>query len=208
MGDLKGRLSPPSTIHLCIDMQRLFGSDGPWPTPWLTRVLPVVNRLVEHAPHRTVFTRFLTPETADEAAGMWRPYYRKWHAATRKEMDPATLELLPELKAHVPPGRVFDKFVYSAFAHPALHVFLRERAVDTLILTGSETDVCVLSTALSAIDHGYRVVIVRDAVCSSSDEAHDALIDLYTRRFDVQIELADCPEILENWPMVPPPPEL
>jgi PhnB protein len=37
------------------------------------------------------------------------------------------------------------------------------RRSDTLILTGAETDVCVLSTALGAIDHGYRVIIVEDA---------------------------------------------
>ena len=30
------------TVHLCIDMQRLFSDEGPWATPWMTRVLPVV----------------------------------------------------------------------------------------------------------------------------------------------------------------------
>lgn len=31
---------PDGTVHLCLDMQRLFGRDGPWPTPWMERVLP------------------------------------------------------------------------------------------------------------------------------------------------------------------------
>ena len=38
------------------------------------------------------------------------------------------------------------------------------------IVSGSETDVCVLATVLDAVDMGYRVIIARDAVCSSSDE--------------------------------------
>lgn len=199
MGDLKSRLRAQTTVHLCIDMQCLFAPHGPWPTPWLERVLPVVIRLIEHSPDRTIFTRFITAKSADEAPGRWSAYYRKWHATTRAEIDPGVLELLPELKRHVPPALVFDKSAYSAFSSPALHPFLRERDIDTLILTGSETDVCVLSTALSAVDYGYRVMIVRDGVCSSSDASHDALIDLYTHRFDVQIELATSEEILAAW---------
>jgi len=26
-------------VHLCVDMQRLFTADGPWPTPWMDRAL-------------------------------------------------------------------------------------------------------------------------------------------------------------------------
>ncbi len=48
---------------------------------------------------------------------------------------------------------------------------LRARNVGTLIISGSETDACVASTVLSAIDIGYKVVIARDAICSSSDES-------------------------------------
>jgi nicotinamidase-related amidase len=67
------------------------------------------------------------------------------------------------------------------------------------MITGSETDVCVLASVLGAVDRGYRVIVVRDAVCSSSDEAHDALLDLYHKRFDIQIEAADAQEIIRTW---------
>ena len=33
------------TVHLCIDMQRIFSTEGPWPTPWMERVLPTVVRI-------------------------------------------------------------------------------------------------------------------------------------------------------------------
>ena len=40
----------------------------------------------------------------------------------------------------------------------------------------AETDVCVLSTVLDAVNIGFRVVMVEDALCSSSDAGHDALM--------------------------------
>lgn len=198
MGDLKGPLGP-GTVHLCIDMQRLFAPGGPWPTPWMERVLPIIVALVERSPHHTVFTRFITPRSAEDAPGMWRAYYRKWRVVTRDRTNAALLELVPELQKYVPPAAVLDKTVYSAFGTGVLHGLLRQRQIDTVIITGSETDVCVLSSALAAVDHGYRVVVVKNGVCSSSDASHDALIDLYTRRFDIQIELATSEEILEAW---------
>ena len=81
----------------------------------------------------------------------------------------------------------------AALAH------LREREADALIISGSETDVCVLATVLSAVDLGYRVIVVRDAVCSSSDEGHDMLLRLYHTRFSEQIETADAATILSQW---------
>ena len=199
MGDsLEGPL-PRAAVHLCVDMQRIFSTEGPWPTPWMERVLPTVARIAERYPERTIFTRFITPETPEEATGMWRRYYERWPHTTRREIDPRFLELMPPLASLVPPARVFDKPVYSAFAGHKLQEHLRERGADTLIVTGSETDVCVLATVLGAVDHGYRVILVTDAVCSSSDAGHDALLKLYRERYTQQIETADSETILSRW---------
>lgn len=130
---------------------------------------------------------------------MWRRYYERWREVTTESIDVALLELVPELQRFAPPARVIDKTVYSAFFSGELHQLLRMVGVDTLVITGSETDVCVLSTVLSAVDLGYRVIVVRDAVCSSTDEGHDALMTLYESRYNVQIELADAAEIIEGW---------
>jgi nicotinamidase-related amidase len=197
-----GTLTRPIGItarHLCIDMQRLFSPEGPWPTPWMTRVLPVVEALAERAPQRTIFTRFIPPPRAEEMPGMWQAYYAKWREVTREKVDPSLIELMPSLKRFVPPAAVLDKMVYSAFADGALAARLEADGGNTLIISGSETDVCVLATVLGAVDRGYRVIVVRDAVCSSSDESHDALLELYHRRFAVQIEVADAEEIIRSW---------
>lgn len=39
-----------------------------------------------------------------------------------------------------------------------------------------------------AIDRGFRVIVVTDAVCSSADETHDATMALYTNRFGAHVE--------------------
>jgi nicotinamidase-related amidase len=186
-------------VHLCVDMQRLFSRDGPWPTPWLERVLPVVGEIAGRFPERTVFTRFITPRRPDEMPGTWRDYYEKWRAATREHLDPGLLELMPPLARLVPPATVIDKSRYSAFTEPHLAAHLRARGADGLIVTGSETDVCVLATVLGAVDHGYRVILVRDAVCSSSDAGHDALLTLYHQRYSTKVETANAETVLRAW---------
>src|SRR5947209_9236252 len=156
-------------------MQRVFSAEGVWPTPWMDRVLPVVAELAGRYPERTVFTRFITPNRPPDMPGMWQRYYARWKEATREHLDPAVLDLLPALAKLCPPATVIDKTRYSAFAEPALQAHLRHRQADGLIVTGSETDVCVLATVLGAGDLGYRVVPVRNAVGSPSDAGHDPL---------------------------------
>ena len=189
----------PRTVHLCVDMQRVFSAEGVWPTPWMDRVLPVVAELAGRYPERTVFTRFITPNRPHDMPGMWQRYYARWKEATREHLDPALLELLPPLAKLCPPATVINKTRYSAFAEPNLLAQLQAREADGLIVSGSETDVCVLATVLGAVDLGYRVILVRDGVCSSSDEGHDALMQIYHRRYTEQIEVADASTITDRW---------
>jgi nicotinamidase-related amidase len=189
----------PRTVHLCVDMQRIFSAEGIWATPWMDRVLPVVTELAGRHPERTVFTRFITPERPDDMPGMWQRYYIRWKEATREHLEPALLELLPPLAKLCPPATVINKIRYSGFAETELLSHLQAREADGLIVTGSETDVCVLATVLGAVDLGYRVILVRDAVCSSSDEGHDALMQIYHRRYTEQVEVADASAIMGRW---------
>ncbi|MBF0776968.1 isochorismatase [Streptococcus azizii] len=70
--------------------------------------------------------------------------------------------------------RVFwmDKRHYSAFSGTDLDIRLRERRVDTVVLTGVLTDICVLHTAIDAYNLGYQIEIVASAVASLTAEQH------------------------------------
>lgn len=63
-----------------------------------------------------------------------------------------------------------DKRHYSAFSGTDLDIRLRERQIDTLILTGVLTDICVLHTAVDAYNLGYQIEVSKSAVASLTNE--------------------------------------
>ena len=58
---------------------------------------------------------------------------------------------------------------------------------------------CVLAAVMDAVDAGYRVILAEDALCSVSDESHDAMLRHFGSRFSQQIEVASTEEILDGW---------
>ncbi len=180
-------------------MQNIFAEGGVWATPWMKHVLPKVVEITARHPERTVFTRFITPMAAEDRPGQWQNYYRRWPQATRAILPTSQLELIPALARFAPPATVIDKPFYSAFTNSTLLSFLTDKGVDALVITGTETDVCVLSTTLGAIDLGYRTILVEDALCSSSDQGHDALMTMYRARMSEQIELVRAEELADLW---------
>ncbi|CDZ45157.1 cysteine hydrolase family protein [Neorhizobium galegae] len=185
-------------IHLCIDMQRMFAEDTPWHVPWMREVSPQIQELSGRHPENTIFTRFVTPTRPETTEGMWRVYYEKWRMMTREHLDPGLVDLIPSLKLLVPPAGIFDKMTYSPWVSGELHRMLLKKRIETVVLTGGETDVCVLATALGAIDLGYRVVVLKDAVCSGADDTHDASLELLGDRFSVQLRLTTTEEFLRE----------
>ncbi|WP_338663071.1 isochorismatase family cysteine hydrolase [Pararoseomonas sp. SCSIO 73927] len=189
----------PNCVHLCVDMQNLFAEGTEWHTPWMKRVLPVVKRIAEAHPAETVFTRFIPAARPGEGQGTWNRYWKRWPGMTLEALPESMVELLPDLARFVPPATMIDKTVYSPWLQPELEALLRERGTDTLVVTGAETDVCVLAAVLGAVDRGYRVIIPTDALCSSSDRTHDALLTLYRERYGQQVEAVGTDALLEAW---------
>lgn len=187
------------TAHLCVDMQNVFAEDTAWRTPWMDRVLPDIVRLARHNPARTIFTRFMPPERAEDAPRRWRLYFSRWREMTRERIDPRLLDLVPALAELIPPARIIDKPVYSPFSEPDLLAQLQDWGTETLVVTGVETDVCVLAAVIAAIDHGFRVVVPKDALCGSADQTHDALVTVYRTRFGQQVELSTVDDVIESW---------
>ena len=186
-------------IHLCVDMQNMFARGTEWSTPWVERMLPNIVTLAHHHPDRLAFTRFIPLAQDCDGHGTWQRYYRRYQQMTRGALDPSLLELVPPLDRLAPPAPTFDKKVYSPWWTPNLNATLRAANISTLIISGGETEVCVLATVIGAIDLGYRVVIAEDALCSSANATHDAMLDIYHSRFGMQVETAKIAEIMESW---------
>ncbi len=91
---------------------------------------------------------------------------------TPKDSLPAdSAELVPEL-APEPRDYLLTKQRLGAFIGTGLDRYLREHAVTQIFLAGVSTSVGVESTARSAYDHGYHVVLVIDAITDRDAEAH------------------------------------
>jgi nicotinamidase-related amidase len=187
-------------LHLVIDMQRLFVEHPDWRVPDLMAIVPAILSLVRAHRQRTLFTRFVTPAAPEDAAGQWQSYYRHWRSVTLERMNPALLDLVPELAAHAAPDRILDKRSHGGFEAPEFAARLAGERASTLVLSGVETEVCVLALAFAATDRGYRAVIVSDAVTSSSPQGHRAALSAVFPRLDQQIEIATAAEVLAAWP--------
>jgi nicotinamidase-related amidase len=67
---------------------------------------------------------------------------------------------------------LLPKRFYSSFHETGLDPLLRQFGVDTLVLTGQHTNLCVRHTTADAFFRGYQVIVPPDAVESLSDEDH------------------------------------
>jgi nicotinamidase-related amidase len=151
-------------VHLSIDMQNIFAPGGLWETPWMERALPSIEDITARHTTRTVFTRFITPLHAEDRPGRWRRYFGKWKCTTRAVLPSSEIELVPALRQFAPPARVIDKPAYSAFTGSALASFLSDKGIITLVITRSETDVCVLATVLHATMPGLTTLLLMPCV--------------------------------------------
>jgi isochorismate hydrolase len=78
---------------------------------------------------------------------------------------------------------------FSAFVHGSSDIerHLRERAIDTLLITGTATNVCCESSARDAMMLNFKVVMVSDGLATHTDEEHNACLSaLYGQFTDVQ----------------------
>ncbi|PSR24330.1 MAG: cysteine hydrolase [Sulfobacillus benefaciens] len=84
-------------------------------------------------------------------------------------------ELFPPLKPIAGEFHVVKRR-YSGFFGTDLDLLLRSIGVETLILAGQLTDVCVHYTAIDAHQYNYVVRVAEDCVAGSSKSAHDAAL--------------------------------
>jgi nicotinamidase-related amidase len=120
--------------------------------------------------------------------------FGKQAAAVFLEKIPALAVLEPgspwvEIDPRIAPADgepVLSKYFASAFFGTTLASLLASAGADTVVVTGASTSGCVRATALDALQHGYRVLVPREAVGDRNPAAHEAnLYDLDTKYADV-----------------------
>ena len=93
---------------------------------------------------------------------------------------PPPLAVASELLSDIGPEAgdlVVTKRQWGAFHATPLDQFLRRRGIQTIVLGGIATNLGVESTARSAVEHGYQLILVEDATTSISAEAHQFAIN-------------------------------
>lgn len=81
---------------------------------------------------------------------------------------------------------VWCKKYASAFFGTALAATLTAAGVDTLLITGCTTSGCVRASAVDACQHGFRAIVVREAVGDRAPAPHEAnLFDIDAKYGDV-----------------------
>ena len=93
---------------------------------------------------------------------------------------------------------VIDKPGYSALVHTGLQQMLTKSGIETLILTGVTTEVCVSSTLRTAIDLGYRCVTVSDACASGNPNLHNAALAMIGVEGGIFGEIATTAKVIER----------
>jgi nicotinamidase-related amidase len=91
--------------------------------------------------------------------------YDGWLPCTKGSAGARVLEELVD-----PRDLILEKNKDSGFFETDLHGRLQERGVDTVAITGMQTQICVQTTAADAFFRGYNVIVPPDAVVSAREE--------------------------------------
>jgi ureidoacrylate peracid hydrolase len=188
-------LDPAKTALLVVDMQNYFMADGELGCcPVARDIVPNVNRLaqtVRDTGGRVVWIQNAAPE---ETLKSWANLHELYSDENRK----TRLEgLTPGSNGHALWGELevgsedhhVEKTRYSAFIRGAsgIEEQLRNKGIDTVIVTGVATNVCCESTARDAMMLGFRTIMVADANAAPSDAEHNATLASFMLFFgDVQ----------------------
>jgi nicotinamidase-related amidase len=79
-------------------------------------------------------------------------------------------DIIDELKKYS--SRVIEKKYFSCMKEEAFRKELEKYNRRTIVLTGIETHICILQTALDMLREGYKVIIPNDAVASQIESDH------------------------------------
>jgi ureidoacrylate peracid hydrolase len=193
-------LNGPATALLVLDMQLDFTAPGMLAeVPTAREIVPNINTLatsLRQAGGQVVWISSTFDERVHED---WSVMMYELFSAERRQ---AMLEnlcaggpghpLWPGLQLEEHDWQV-DKNRFSAFIQGSsdLEQRLRAAGCDTVIITGTLTDVCCESTARDAMMRNFRTIVVSDANAAESDADHNNALNALARLFADVVPTAD-----------------
>jgi ureidoacrylate peracid hydrolase len=204
-------LRPASTALLVIDMQRGFIDPGEaMEVPPARESIPRIRELIDLFRAKglpVVFTEFVYSEAAPLLVGALHPEHRRAAPGAPRafgrpssschEDDPSVVTVAALTPR--PDELVIRKRWYDAFAGTPLDAALRARGVDTLVVTGTMTDICVLATVIGAFNHEYRITVVDDAVTTLWPEIQQATLDIIGRAYGRLASTKEVADVVGGW---------
>ncbi len=185
-------LDPARTALVVVDMQNAFMLPEVAHSPCLTahEIVPNINRLAAAVRGTGGAVVWIKTAYTDETLESWSVLYgmigpkrteKRARALTR---DSKGHELWPELDVR-PEDLIVEKQRYSAFIQGSsdLNEVLRARGLDTLLITGTVTNVCCESTARDAMMLNYKAVMITDGNAAVTDEDHNASLSAFYLTF-------------------------
>ena len=181
---------------LVVDMQNGYmdAEVGHSCVPTAPDIVPVINRLaavLREAGGAVYWIQNASDETSRREWSVLEEQASPERRAARiRSISPGTKghEFWPDLDIR-PGDEIVPKYRYSALIRGAsdLEERLRARGIDTLLITGTLTNVCCESTARDAVMLNFRTIMVSDANAAMTDAEHNAsLIAFYLAFGDVQ----------------------
>lgn len=153
-------------------------------------VIPNIARLIAHFRTHGFRIVYLTvgPELADGSD--LADIIKRRLASRRASGGPAGMppkgnwehDVVKELQPQ-PGDLVINKTSFGAFNSTALDTILRHLGIESLIIVGVATDVCVETTARDAADRGYQCVLVDDGCATFDQNSHDAALLAFAKSF-------------------------
>jgi ureidoacrylate peracid hydrolase len=185
-------LVPEHTAHVVVDLQNGFMAPGAVAEiPTAREVVPNVNRISEALRSAGGLVVYVQNTFDEVAIRTWSTYFE--HFCTPARRARMIEAFTPGAFGHAlwfgldvqPQDLVVQKRRFGAFAPGAsdLHGALQARGIDTLIITGTATQVCCESTARDAMMLNYKVFFVSDGNATFTDEEHNATLSAMAHTF-------------------------
>ncbi|MGE7827367.1 cysteine hydrolase family protein [Paenibacillus sp. NPDC093718] len=138
-----------------------------------------------------IFIQTLHEKATDSDAWTTRSSGRSANVCRRGSWGAEFYELSPQED-----DIIVNKHRYSAFVNTRLDSVLKTLKIETLIMTGVSTNVCVESTARDGFMLDYHIVLAADACASYSQTAHEMTLENIEGYFG---KVTDVAQLLDIW---------